>query len=97
MPSPNTLLKVAMLASALITVQSAHGPARAGEEAGLALQASVAQTVAVAERRGGGGKSSGQPRHGVAAEFELVTGDGQQGSVAAKPIACVAPYAECTP
>jgi hypothetical protein len=47
--------------------------------------------------RGGAGNSPGQLRPGVAAEFEVVTGDGQQGWVAAKPIACVAPYAECSP
>lgn len=97
MPSPNTLLRVAMLTSALVAVQSAHGPARAGEEAGQALQASVAQAAAVPEPRGGAGNSSGQLRPSVAAEFEVVTGDGQQGWIAAKPIACVAPYAECTP
>ena len=97
MPSPNTLLKVAMLISALMAVQSAHGPSRAGEEAGQAPQASVPQAAAVPELRGGAGNSSGQLRPGVAAEFEMVTGDGQQGSVAAKPIACVAPHAECNP
>ena len=95
MPSPNTLIRVAMLTIALIAVQSARGPARAGEEAGQALQASVA--AAVPELLRGAGNSSGQLRPSVAAEFELVTGDGQQGSVAAKPIACVAPHAECNP
>jgi hypothetical protein len=97
MPSRFTLLKVAMLTTAFMALQSAHGPARAGEEAGPALQASVAQSSAIAELRGVSGDSYDQLQPSIPPEVDLVTGDGQQGSVSGTPIACVAPNAGCTP
>jgi hypothetical protein len=90
MTSPNTLLRAAMLASAFVAVQS---PAGAGEEAASAPQTSIEQTAAIAEQRSGSGDRYDHFRSRVSAEFELVTGDGQQ----ATPTACLAPYAECTP
>jgi hypothetical protein len=96
MPSPKTLLKLAMFASMLVAVQSADGPARAGEEPGPALQASVAQTSAFAELAASSGNGNGQLQPGIPTEVELVTGDGQQGSAPGRPLVCVDPRAECT-
>lgn len=85
MTSPLNLLRIGALTAAYIAVQSAHGSARACEDARPASPAPLAQTDAADELRAGSGSSYAQSHRNISAEVGLATGDGQQGLVSADP------------
>ena len=93
MPTSAVFLKMTILASMLM----AHGAARAGEDGGAAMQAARAPATTADEPRPDAGASYPQARQDIPAEIELVTGDGQQATVASRSVACGEQNAECKP
>ena len=93
MPSSAVFLKITILASMLM----AHGAARAGEDGGAAMQAALSHAATADEPPPDASASDPQARQNMPAEIELVTGDGQQATVASRSVACGEQNAECKP
>ena len=93
MLSSAAFLKITILVSMLM----AHGAARAGEDSGAAMQTALAHAATADEPRPDASASYPQARQNMPAEIELVTGDGQQGTVASMSVACGEQNAECKP